>query len=842
MSDHDSEQVRAAFDRLRHDATEVDTMAALRKLEGRQRPQWLGVGLLGAAAAAILIIVGIAVFSGDDEPDDSVTAGDPTQTPVDGDGVDVASLDGSEWVFVSGLGPDGEIVPAGPRPITLHFDGDVIRGHGGCNDYGAGFTLAEDGALDIGPVESTAEGCGDPVDSIEVAFTSALSAADRLQVEGHELTLTGPGLELNFRTAGGGDEVASLDGTSWQLVQGAGPDGDIPILAGWPITLQFDGDTLGGTAACNGYGGTFTIGDPVDPAGNQITIGELAQTEMACDGDGIGDVMGSEAAFMDAMREVDEILVEGASLVLRGPAGTNLVFDLQAPVPTAELVGQLWLLDTLIDGEAASSVGGDPATLLLDEDGTVEAGTGCRQLTGEYVISGAAVLFTSSSMSGECRPELQDQDSHVVTVLGDGFSVAIDGQRLTLTSQGNEGLGYVAIDEAPDGEPTPAVTLADLDGTTWQLLEGQGPDGEIVPGVIPITIGFAGATVSGQAPCNGYGTDFTLDGSTIRLGPIEGEQEGCAESDIEERYFTALAAAERIQLFGVDPAERQMVLSGPDVDMLFQFFTGVPVPTKTLTVSELLDTRPEGTAAVEGQLLFRGGSWILCEQIEANAGALPFCGGRWVVLTNYDAAVDPHTEPPTSVTDAAFGMADVNPEFEAIGDVVWTPGEQVVNVQLLPDGRAFLPEWPTNAEITEDEQAIVDAFTAVSATGTVDTQALRLNDAVVIGLSDQLVETRTSADLADPANWQLDLEAFRGRVGPFSALELLDGADEVAALAGRHDHCASPPAPIPPGLQDVRHLSIQPTGIDSCIDWWTVDLFVDADGTVIGITLDTWEP
>jgi heat shock protein HslJ len=113
-------------------------------------------------------------------------------------------------------------------------------------------------------------------------------------------------------------------------------------------------------------------------------------------------------------------------------------------VPTADLIGTVWLLDTLSEDAAASSVIGAPATLLLAEDETLSGSTSCRNLTGEYVVSADTVQFTSFAADGDCPAELQRQDGQAVTVLGDGFTVEIDGRRLTVISTSNEGLAYRA--------------------------------------------------------------------------------------------------------------------------------------------------------------------------------------------------------------------------------------------------------------------------------------------------------------------------------------------------------------------------------------------------------------
>jgi hypothetical protein len=124
-------------------------------------------------------------------------------------------------------------------------------------------------------------------------------------------------------------------------------------------------------------------------------------------------------------------------------------------------------------------------------------------------------------------------------------------------------------------------------------------------------------------------------------------------------------------------------------------------------------------------------------------------------------------------------------------------------------------------------------------------------DGVRLGLADVVSDPVPVAELGDPARWVLDVAAFRGYVGPFSALETLAswrthaGGPPVHGLVvnvGEHPHCASAPIPPPDGMEDLRRVSVQPTGIDSCIQWWTVDLFVTDDGRIGAVTLDRYEP
>ena len=89
------------------------------------------------------------------------------------------------------------------------------------------------------------------------------------------------------------------------------------------------------------------------------------------------------------------------------------------------------------------------ATLTLNDDRTLTGSTGCRLLEGEWVTAGAEIVFTSFSaiddpLAGVCAPESLALEGIVISVLGDGFTAEIDGQRLTLMAQGNEGLSYTA--------------------------------------------------------------------------------------------------------------------------------------------------------------------------------------------------------------------------------------------------------------------------------------------------------------------------------------------------------------------------------------------------------------
>lgn len=115
---------------------------------------------------------------------------------------------------------------------------------------------------------------------------------------------------------------------------------------------------------------------------------------------------------------------------------------------------------------------------------------------------------------------------------------------------------------------------------------------------------------------------------------------------------------------------------------------------------------------------------------------------------------------------------------------------------------------------------------------------------VALGLGERLLVTRDAAELADPSAWRLDAgrESFRDLRGPFSALERIAENGGRQMVAGPHRRCVSPPTPPPAAVADLRRISAQPATVTSCREWWSVDLYLEDDGTVRAVTLDLWEP
>lgn len=236
------------------------------------------------------------------------------------------------------------------------------------------------------------------------------------------------GCDLFMPPAAGGD----LDG-EWTLVGGTHGGDPVPIPDGAPITMTIDGTEIGGRAACNIYGGE------IDVDGDRIAIGAMSMTEMGCD----GPIMEAEAAYVAALAAVERWSRDGDRLTYTGEA-VELTYELVPPTADADLVGTRWVLDSLVDGDAVSStMGGEPATLTLRDDGTLTGFTGCRTFDGHYELGEGDVQVTQLVNDDRACPDLAAQDEHVLAVIGDRFAYEIEGDGLTLRG-GRLGLLYRA--------------------------------------------------------------------------------------------------------------------------------------------------------------------------------------------------------------------------------------------------------------------------------------------------------------------------------------------------------------------------------------------------------------
>ncbi len=368
-------------------------------------------------------------------------------------------------------------------------------------------------------------------------------------------------------------DLTRLTTGTWNLRFGGGPAGDVQPLEGYPITITFDGDgSFGGTAACNGYGGTYTI------EGSGIEFGRTSQTEMGCEPE---EVMTAESVFIAALLDVDGINLTGDELALSGPA-TELIFSPSPDAPLESIVARTWVLESTVSEEQATAAEGEAATLTLSSDGTFVGSTGCRNLTGRYTVSGSGILFNEMAADGECPASLADQDGHVIEVLGDGFTAEADGDQLLISSAGDIGLQYRAATDADLAGDTGTDVVGDaeaLEGIGWVFAGGDGPGGPLVdPRTIDpeavITLTFTDGTYEGDVVCNRYGGTADIGDSlqSFGLGQASSEEEGCGDpfDGPDGPVGQYLAALSQMTEGGIEGDGERLVMNGNDIELQFE--------------------------------------------------------------------------------------------------------------------------------------------------------------------------------------------------------------------------------------------------------------------------------
>ncbi len=110
---------------------------------------------------------------------------------------------------------------------------------------------------------------------------------------------------------------------------------------------------------------------------------------------------------------------------------------------------------------------------------------------------------------------------------------------------------------------------------------------------------------------------------------------------------------------------------------------------------------------------------------------------------------------------------------------------------------------------------------------------------VGIGVNSELVRTVPRSDLGTRSVWEVLFPAFDT---PASGVDILADIGFATITKGTIDHCASPSFDPPSGFEDYQQLNVQPIGIDSCLRWFGIKIFVDDAGLVGAVTFEGWEP
>ncbi len=106
----------------------------------------------------------------------------------------------------------------------------------------------------------------------------------------------------------------SLTGHTWTLTRLIVNGQEQPLSPAHSATLRFlpNDRQIAGSGGCNSYGGSYTL------IGNQLRVGELRVTLMACEDESI---MVQESHYLEALPRVNSYQLTGSTLTLTGDGG-----------------------------------------------------------------------------------------------------------------------------------------------------------------------------------------------------------------------------------------------------------------------------------------------------------------------------------------------------------------------------------------------------------------------------------------------------------------------------------------------------------------------------------------
>lgn len=199
--------------------------------------------------------------------------------------------------------------PADGVGISAQFSADgKVSGSAGCNRYSGTYTVSGNSITFSSPMATTMMMCDEAVMAQESAFLQALADAKTYSMDGDKLTLKdADGNSLLVFQA----QSQDLAGTSWEAVNfNNGKQAVIGTLAGTTLTADFGKDgTLSGNAGCNTYSGAYKVN------GDQITVGPLVSTMMACSEP--AGVMEQETLYLAALQSAATYQIEGNIVQMR---------------------------------------------------------------------------------------------------------------------------------------------------------------------------------------------------------------------------------------------------------------------------------------------------------------------------------------------------------------------------------------------------------------------------------------------------------------------------------------------------------------------------------------------
>jgi heat shock protein HslJ len=341
-----------------------------------------------------------------------------------------AGLSGTSWqVTMYNNGKQAVVGLIAGTEISLNFGTDGrLNGNTGCNTYNGAYE-ASGNALKVGPLVSTQMACIAPegVMDQEQQYLAALQNAATYEIAGDKLTI---------RDDSGAMQVVAtarapinLIGTPWTVTMyNNGRQAVVGLINGTEISLNFGADgRVSGNSGCNTYSGGY------ETSGDQLKVGPLVSTMMACAAP--EGVMDQEQQYLAALQNAATYDITDNQLTIRDAGGAMQVVA-TASQP-ASLPGTSWQVVSYNNGKQAvvSLIIDTEITLDFGTDGQVSGKSGCNTYSGGYETNGDQLKvgpLASTRMFCESPAGVMDQEQQYLAALQNAATYEIAGNQLTI--------------------------------------------------------------------------------------------------------------------------------------------------------------------------------------------------------------------------------------------------------------------------------------------------------------------------------------------------------------------------------------------------------------------------
>jgi heat shock protein HslJ len=449
------------------------------------------------------------------------------------------SLTDTIWVMES-FGDVNNPTPAEKGiAVTAIFSSEgTLNGWGGCNNYSAAYTVADNAAMQIQPPVATYMACPQGMDQ-EKNYLTALGSTESYQVIGVRLQISysgGTGV-INYTS-----KNLPLENTLWTLVTLNGaPVTDLPL----PVTALFDpGDDpqkgiLGGVASCNTYQADYSVD------GTTLSVENTSTTRMMCP----DAQMQAETMYLHLLETARSYEVLGQTLTITSSDGILIFTANRAP-----LEGTYWRLTAMgpVSAPQVPVPGADFTALFVRQSGTVSGvivgGTGCNDYNATYAgnLSEIKVNLPLKTNNAGCASGLSEQEGQYFLALNSATTYHILGDTLQIPYGDGQMLSFTAfVPEVPG-------PLSVLNGTHWWLVSMANatlqPGSEVTADFAINSDGLTG-TMGGNAGCNTYSASIT---GVFQLAQLSNTSKACSNPagvmEQESTYLSMLTTADSISM------------------------------------------------------------------------------------------------------------------------------------------------------------------------------------------------------------------------------------------------------------------------------------------------------